>query len=54
MTVNNAELVIDHLQHWCNRVRGAGGCGDDLVFGLNLIVVDTKHDILQIAFTWRR
>ena len=47
VTVDDAVLVVDGLQHRHDGVGGAGGGRDDLVVGADVGVVDTVHDVLQ-------
>src|SRR5690606_6463335 len=49
VTIDDAVLVVDRLEHWNNGVGGAGGSGNNLVFRRDGAVVDTVHDILQVA-----
>lgn len=44
-TFDDAKFVVDNLGEWCKAVSGAGGVGDDAVFGVVCIKIDTtdKH-----------
>src|SRR5690625_3443541 len=52
VTVVNAVLIVDDLQHRSDRVGGTGCCRDDLVIFGDVVSVDTVHDVFQVAFTW--
>src|SRR5690606_20485200 len=49
VTIDDAVLIIDRLEHRHDGVGGAGSGGDDLVLGGDFTVVDAMHDVLQRA-----
>src|SRR3989344_1905075 len=53
VAVDDAELVIDCLQHRHDGVGGAGSGGHDLVVSGDFRVVDAVNDVLQLAFARR-
>ena len=50
----NAVLVICRLQDRHNSVGGARRCGENLVLGLDVTVIDSRNDILDVALAGRR
>ena len=53
VTVDDAELVVDCLEHRHDGVGGAGCRRNDLVIRGDFAVVDAMNDVLQLAFTRR-
>src|SRR5690606_35850451 len=53
VTVEDAVFVVDRLEHRHDGIGGAGRRGNDLVFRGDGGVVDTVHDILQVALARR-
>src|SRR5690606_30899733 len=54
VTVDDAVLVVDRLEHRHDGVGGAGSGRDDLVIGGDVAMVDAMHDVLQFALARRR
>ncbi len=53
VTVLHTKTVHHGFQNRYNCVRGTGSRRQNLVFRLDITVVNTINDILDIAFTWR-
>src|SRR5690606_618009 len=49
-TVADAEVLVDHLNHWSKAIGGTGGCGDDAVLRrIEQLLVDAHHYV-ECAF----
>src|SRR5690606_39598108 len=53
VTVDDAVLIVDCLEHRHDGVGGAGRSGDDLVVIGDFAMVDAMHDVLQLALARR-
>ncbi|MCY1540350.1 hypothetical protein D9M68_759840 [compost metagenome] len=51
----DAQFLVDHLDHRCQAVGGAGRGGDDAVLGrIEQVLVDAHDHVQRLLFLHRR